>query len=104
MDINSLRISTNTSILEKQVQSASKNEDDDALMEVCKEFESIFLSMMFKEMKKTVPDDGLFEKSLGTEIFEDMYIDTLSQEVTKENSYGIAKMLYEQFKNGYVNL
>jgi len=102
MNIDNIGISNNPSMLEKQIELASRNKDDEALRKVCREFESVFLSMMFKQMKKTVPDDGLIEKSLGTEIFEDMYMDTLAEEVTKENSYGIAKMLYEQFTKGYV--
>lgn len=82
-----------------------KEDDDKKLKEVCKEFESIFVYMMLKEMKKTVPNDGLIEKSQGSLIFEDMYLEELSKEMTKgDNSLGIAKMLYNQFKNGRVKL
>ncbi len=85
-----------------QEKIANVNKDDDKkLMEVCREFESVFVYMMLKEMKKTVPEDGLIEKSQGSRIFEDMYFEELSKEMSKgENSLGIAKMLYEQFKNG----
>jgi len=89
-----------------QEKIANVNKDDDKkLMEVCREFESVFVYMMLKEMKKTVPEDGLIEKSQGSRIFEDMYFEELSKEMSKgENSLGIAKMLYEQFKNGRVKL
>jgi len=89
-----------------QEKAATVNKDDDKkLMEVCKEFESIFIYMMLKEMRKTVPEDGLIEKSQGTRIFEEMYMDELSKEMSKgDNSLGIAKMLYDQFKNGRVKL
>ena len=106
-NISSIRdfgIGTDPSILEKQAESAQKSKEDEALLKVCKEFEAILLSKMFKEMKKTVPDGGLIEKSLATEIFEEMYIDELSNQITENNSLGIAKMLYEQFKKGYVSL
>ncbi|HZJ83384.1 MAG TPA: rod-binding protein [Clostridia bacterium] len=91
-------------ILHKRMEGIKENQDDEALKQVCKDFESIFLSIMFKEMKKTLPEDGLIEKSAGTKIFEDMYTEELSKEVA--NTYeglGIADMLYNQFKNGYVN-
>ncbi len=80
-------------------------DDDEKLMEVCKEFESIFIYMMLKEMKKTVPEDSLIEKSQGTKIFEEMYFEELSKEMVKgDNSLGIAKMLYNQFKNKSIKL
>lgn len=81
-----------------------KNKDDEALMKVCKEFEAIFIQMMFKEMYKTIPEDGIIEKSNGTKIFEEMYIEEISNEIAKEDSgFGLAKMMYEQFKKGYVS-
>lgn len=100
---NYLGINNDPSILEKQIELAKKDKEDEALKEVCRQFESIFLSMMLKQMRRTVPDGGLIEKSLGTEIFEEMYIDELSEEATKNDSLGIAKMLYEQFTKGYVS-
>lgn len=103
MDISLFGINTDPALLEKQIELAKKKEDDEALKKVCKEFEAIFLSKMFKEMKKAVPEGGLIEKSLGREIFEEMYIDELSKELTENNSLGIGKMLYEHFKKGYVS-
>ena len=80
-----------------------KDKDDEALMKACKEFEAIFVQMMFKEMYKTIPEDGLIEKSNGTKIFEDMYIEEISKEAVKEDSgFGLADMMYQQFKKGYV--
>ena len=50
-----------------------------------------------------MPEDGLIEKSTGTEIFEDMYIEELSKEVAnRDEGLGIADMLYKQFKDGYI--
>lgn len=94
------------SLVQKKIVNLKNHENDKELMDVCKEFESIFIYMMLKEMKKTVPDnDGFMEKSQGTRIFEDMYLDEISKEMTKgDNSIGIAKMLYEQFKRGRVRL
>lgn len=99
-----MEINNDPSILHTRMEVIKKNQDDEALRKACKEFESIFLSIMFKEMKKTVPEDGLIEKDTGTKIFEDMYVEELSNEVANNNEgLGIGKMLYEQFKNGYVN-
>ena len=94
------------SLIQKKIENIQKHEDDKELMDACKEFESIFVYMMLKEMKKTVPDnDGFIEKSQGTRIFEEMHLEELSKEMTKgERSIGIAKMLYDQFKRGRVSV
>jgi len=93
------------SLVQKKMENIKEVEDDKKLMDVCKEFESIFIHMMLKEMKKTVPDNGIIEKSQGTLIFEDMHLEELSKEMSKgENGIGIAKMLYAQFKSGRVKL
>ena len=58
---------------------------------------------MFKEMKNHTRK-WIIEKSTGTEIFEEMHIEELSKEVANtDEGLGIADMLYEQFKNGYIN-
>lgn len=93
------------SLVQKKMENLKRNSDDAKLMETCKEFESIFLYMMLKEMKKTVPDNGIVEKSQGTIMFEEMHLEELSKEMTKgDNGIGLAKVLYEQFKRGNVKI
>ena len=93
-----------TSIMEQKANNL-KDKDDEKLMEVCKEFESVFIHMMLKEMKNTVPDEGGFiEKSQGTRIFEDMHLEELSKEMAKGSGIGIAKVMYDQFKKGGIKL
>jgi len=106
LPINNIIINQNDpSISQEKINRLKNDPDDKKLMDVCKEFESIFLHMMLKEMKKTVPDDGIIEKSQGTKIFEEMHLEELSKEISKgDNGIGIAKMMYDQFKNGSISL
>ena len=61
--------------------------------------------MMLKEMKKTVPDNGLVEKSQGTKMFEESYLEELSKEIsTGGNGIGLAQSMYQQFKKTNVKL
>ncbi|MDR7856932.1 rod-binding protein [Tissierella sp.] len=93
------------SIVQKKMENLNKNPDDKKLMDACKEFESIFTYMMLKEMKKTVPDNGIIEKSQGSIMFEEMYLEELSKDMSNgDNGIGMAKILYDQFKKGYINL
>ena len=99
-----MEIKGDLSILHKRMEGMKENQNDEALKQACKDFESIFLSIMFKEMKKTIPEGGLIEKSTGTEIFEDMHMEELSKKIANtDEGLGIADMLYKQFKNDYVN-
>lgn len=92
-------------ILKKRIEAAKKDQKDEKLMETCKEFEAIFINMMLKEMRKTVPDGGLIEKSTGTKIFEDMYYEEVAKNISdKDDGIGLAKMLYEQFKMNHPKL
>lgn len=49
---------------EDMLKKAYTDGDKEQLKEVCKEFEGIMLNMMFKQMKKTVPEGGLLRKIL----------------------------------------
>ena len=43
--------------LEKTLNSDLSGATDDELMDVCKEFEAYFLEQVYKEMKKTIPEN-----------------------------------------------
>lgn len=79
---------------------ASKLERQQELKEACQEFEAIFTNMMLKEMRKSIQDSGLTEKSSAREMFEDMYFEEMSKDMSKgSNGTGLAKMLYDSMKN-----
>lgn len=96
---NIIRNEKDPSMVQKKMNNLEKSTDDQKLMETCQEFESIFLYMMMKEMKNTVPDDGIVEKSQGTIMFEEMHLEEMANEMSKgDNGMGLAKVLYNQFK------
>lgn len=100
---NIMRTEADPSLVQRKMDNLKESPDDKELMEACREFESIFTYMMLKEMKKTVPDDGIVEKSQGTIMFEEMHLEELSKEMSQgDNGIGLAKTLYDQFKQGYV--
>lgn len=101
---NIIRNEKDPSLVQKKMDNLKQSPDDEKLMEACREFESIFTYMMLKEMKKTVPDDdGIVEKSQGTIMFEEMHLEEMAKDMSQgDNGIGIARMLYDQFKQGYV--
>jgi len=73
-----------------------KNQDPEAIREVAKQFESIFMHQVFKSMRSTLPKDGMMSGGFGEEVFTDM----LDQEYAKlsiaNQSMGLADTIAAQ--------
>lgn len=85
-----------TESFKETLEKAKENNDPKALKSVCKNFEAIFVNMLLKNMRNTVVDGGLIEKSHAREIFEGMLDEKIAEEVSKGQGIGIAKLMYEQ--------
>lgn len=69
------------------------------LKDACAGFEAILTKKMFESMRQTLPGDALFNQSNGMEIFESMYDQYLTDEVSHApHGTGIKEFLYEQLK------
>ena len=66
------------------------------LHKAAQEFESMFLQMVLKSMRDTVPQDGLFN-SEQTRFYTSMLDQQMSQDLATKGSMGFAKMLEQQF-------
>lgn len=103
MDLNQINLkNTNQKAedFEKILESAKENNDDEKLKATCREFEAIFVNMLMKNMRRTVMDGGLVEKSHAREMFEGMLDEEIAKEVSKEQGIGLAKTMYEQLSKG----
>lgn len=83
---------------EKIFQKAIEKNDDKALRKSCMEMEKIFLAMLFKQMKATVPKSRLVPENQGEDILNSFIDEAFIEEASKSNSFGLAKMLYNQLK------
>ncbi len=81
---------------ERMLQDAIANKDEKRLKEACKEFEGIMLSMMFKQMRNTIPKSDLIPSDAGRDIFESMLDEALMEEASKGRGIGLADVLYKQ--------
>jgi flagellar protein FlgJ len=68
----------------------------ESLRESSREFETLFVMEMFKAMRKSVPDGGLFEKNQSTEIFTEMMDMEIAKATTQGKGLGIAEAMYNQ--------
>lgn len=78
------------------VNTPSATKLDKELKEACKGFEGMFLGMMYKQMRATVPENTLFGESNGQKIFRDMYDQQLMDNIAEGGGIGLADMLYKQ--------
>ena len=71
---------------------------DKELKKACEGFEAMFLNMMYRQMRATVPENSLFGESQGEKIFRDMRDDEMMKQVAAGGGIGIADMMYKQLK------
>lgn len=69
------------------------------LWDTCVEAESLFVGKMLKEMKKTVPKNEWLHGGQAEDIFEDMLYDEYSLKMSKNYSFGMAKLLYNEMSS-----
>ncbi|MBF0259441.1 MAG: rod-binding protein [Desulfamplus sp.] len=107
--LNGLKPKNNLDVLKnglKDVNDSSviggkgKQKDEKALKEACQGFEAIFLNTLLKSMRSTIPEESLFGKSQGMDIYTSMHDQYLAEKISKgENSTGIGEYLYKQLQD-----
>jgi flagellar protein FlgJ len=78
------------------VNSENFDEEDKKLKEACKGFETMFLQMMYRSMRATVPESPLFGKSNAMSIFEEMRDNELMKQTAESGGLGLADIIYKQ--------
>ena len=59
--------------------------------EVSREFESLLLFMLFKQMWETIPESTMFGNGLDSEIYREMWLEETAKEISSgNNSIGVA--------------
>ena len=86
------------SVMQKAMESKNAVKDKE-LREACETFESYFLLMLMREMRKTVFDNSensFIKKSNAEKIFTDMMDEEIAKTAAKNGGLGLADMLYKQ--------
>ncbi len=85
----------------EKLENAVKNKDDEGLKEASKEFEAYFVNLLLKQMRKTVVDGGLIEKSESRKQFESMLDEEYAKMMSEEGGLGLSKAIYDAMKEAY---
>ena len=67
-----------------------------SLRQSSQDFEILLVNEMYKSMRKSVPEGGLFEKDSATEMFQEMMDMETAKATSKSNNLGIADAIYKQ--------
>lgn len=100
--VQNTKIKSTDNDFEKRLKAAAEKGDDAELKQVCKEFEGIFISMMYKQMRSTVPKSDYLQSDSATEIFNSMLDDELCN-AASQRGIGLGDMLYKQMAKQYSN-
>jgi flagellar protein FlgJ len=73
--------------------------DDKKLMATCRDFEALFIQQLLKEMRKTVPKDGIIPESYEQSIYNSMLDEEWANSMSESKSFGLADMLFEQLRD-----
>ena len=72
--------------------------EDKALKKACEGFEAMFLNMMYRQMRSTVQEGGLFGEDNATKIFEDMRDSEMTKQMAEAGGIGLGDLLYKQLR------
>ena len=88
----SRRIST---IQETRV--GTSDEERQAIKDAAETFESYFIQIMLREMRRTIPDgDGIIPRGQAERIFTEMLDEELSNEMARSGGIGLSQVIVQQ--------
>lgn len=67
-----------------------------ALKNACRDFESLFVNYLLKQMRQTVPQDGLFGGGQAEKMYTSMMDSEVAKEISRQRGLGLAPMMYHQ--------
>ena len=83
---------------EKTLRETARKNDAEILRKTSMEFEAIFLRMIYRQMRQSIPKSGFIPESFSTETFEDMFDEKMVDEIVKGKGVGLGESLYRTLK------
>ena len=82
---------------EEVVSGAGNNRND--IKETASQFETLFISQLLKEMKKTIPGGGFLPQGLGSDIYESLIENELADSLA-QRGIGLADAFERMLEGG----
>jgi peptidoglycan hydrolase FlgJ len=81
----------------QKLKTSARGNDPGALRQVAQQFESLFARMMIKSMRKAIGTDPIFGSD-QSQMYQGMFDDQLSMELTRGKGLGLTDMLMRQLR------
>jgi Rod binding domain-containing protein len=88
MDVKSLLGTDSTALLNVK--------DEQRLKKACKQFESVLVGQMLKQMRESVPKTDLFGSDEKESMFRGMLDDEIAMNASNSGAFGLADVIYSQ--------
>ena len=86
--------------IQKAAEMAPSHKQEDAkLKDACKQFESLFLTQLFTQMRKSIPKTKLMGEGKDEEMFGSMLDQERAKAWAQADGIGLANLLYQQMRN-----
>ena len=78
----------------------AKGRDPEQLKDAAQQFEAIFIQQLFKEMRSTVPDDGLIPRGNADDMFTQMQDAEAAKIMAERGGIGLAELMLQELLAG----
>lgn len=75
-----------------------ENKNDKDLKKACMDFEAIFIRMMFKQMRNSIPGSDIIPQSFAKETYEEMYDEKIVDSMIQGKGIGLGQTLYNAMR------
>lgn len=89
-------------VFESRFKKLLESKDKKGLEQAARDFEELFVNLLMKTMRQSLPKSEFIESSFQKEMFEGMLDEAYAKEIAKGPGLGIAKMVMESF-SAYLN-
>ncbi|MFW6415543.1 MAG: peptidoglycan DD-metalloendopeptidase family protein [Thermodesulfobacteriota bacterium] len=97
---NELKSQNQLKDLKDSAQELGKSkEDKQGLKKACNKFETLFIKKLWKKMRDTLPEDGMFN-SRTKEKYMSMFDQEFAAKMSEQGGIGLSKFLYDQLQTG----
>jgi len=79
-----------------QAPRAHKGQNPEKLKEAAQQFEAIFIQQMYKEMRKTIPDDGLIQRGNADDVYTQLQDLEAAKVTAQRGGIGLADLMMQQ--------
>ena len=73
-----------------------KKQQNPSLRKACRQFESLFISQLLKEMRKTVPHGGAIPEDNATSLYQSFFDNHLADLLAQQQATGLGDYLYRE--------